>query len=144
MESNPSKARTIAAVALYLVAGMVAVVWKFSRRSMAEGQLVPDRILAVVPNLVPAIFVPMVLFISKRVVRFPDYLRVVVAILVALCVYEFAQLWMPKRAFDWADIAASVAGSCIGCLVGWLVFFRCLGSSAPGELTKDDKYERGA
>lgn len=129
MQSNPSNARTAAAVVLYLVAGLGALACKMIRGGITENDLVPVWIFGVMPNFLPAGFLPMLLFITRRVLRAADFFSLVGAMLLALCAYEFAQIWMPKRTFDWADIAASVAGSSFGCLAGWLVFFRWLGSS---------------
>jgi len=127
MESRPSKARTTVALAFYFVAGVGAMVWKILRIRLSGPSLFPAWMIGVMPNFIPAAVLPMLLFISKRVVRPRDYLGMVLTILAVLCAYEIAQIWMPQRTFDWADLAASVAGSCLGWLIGSLVFFRWLG-----------------
>ena len=137
MQSLPSRARTAAAVALYLIAGVGGMAWKVFRAGITEAGWVPVGIVGVMPNLIPAAFLPMLLFATGRVVRWRDYVGVAVAILGALCAYEVAQIWMPRRTFDWADIAASGAGACVGCLLGWMVFFRWLGSSTRASDSKE-------
>lgn len=132
MESPPSPARTIVAVVIYLLAGAVAMAWKLSRASMGGVEWLPGWLPGVMPNLLPAMVLPMLLFATKRSVRWSEYVNTVGAMLGGLCLYEIIQLWMPKRTFDWADLAASVGGALVGCVMGWLVFFRGFGSERPG------------
>lgn len=132
MQSNPSNARTAAALVLYSIAGLAALAWKIFRGGLAgDDGPVPLWIAGALPNFIPAGFLPMLLFITGRELRAADFACLVGAVLLALSVYEFAQIAMPGRTFDWVDIAASAAGSIFGFLIGWLVFFRWLGSSVP-------------
>jgi Na+-transporting NADH:ubiquinone oxidoreductase subunit NqrE len=131
MESRPSNTRTTVALAFYLVAGLGAMVWKIHRLRLTGPSLFPAWMIGVMPNFIPAAVLPMLLFISKRVVRPHEYLGMVLTILAVLCAYEIVQIWMPQRTFDWADLAASAAGSYLGWLIGWLVFFRWLGTCKP-------------
>lgn len=142
MLSTPGKARTAAAILLYLIAGLGAVVWKVLRSGMTDSTHIPPWIAGVMPNLIPAAFMPLLVFATNKVVRFRDYLAMVATMLAVLCAYEFAQTRMPTRTFDWADVAASAVGSCFGCLIGWLVFFRCLASKAsPSEFNTEQNDE---
>jgi len=130
LQSNPSRTRTVAALVFYVIAGVAAILWKAFRDDLSNMRFLPVWIIGGMPNFIPAAFMPMLLFITRRTVRPREYFGVVLAILGALCAYEVAQIWMPKRTFDWADVAASAAGSCLACLLGWSVFFQWLGTPA--------------
>jgi len=126
MQSTPSKARTAIALVFVLLAGLGVLAWEAMHESISEFGAVSVWFIGVMPNFLSAAFMPLLIFATRIVLVFRDYLGIVVTICAALCAYEFAQIWLPKRTFDWADIGASLVGSCLACLVGWLVFFRCL------------------
>lgn len=103
------------------------MVWKLVREdSEFTSGSVPFWILGVMPNFLPAIVLPTLVFFRPQVVSYRDYLQMVLTILIVLVVYEVAQIWMPGRTFDWSDLGASVAGAAVSCLLGWIVFFQWL------------------
>ncbi|VTR96101.1 unnamed protein product [Gemmata massiliana] len=67
---------------------------------------------------------PVVVFVGPRVVTARDYLVLDLFVLVGLCVYEVAQIWMPRRTFSWDDIGASVLGAGIAAVLGFALFLR--------------------
>jgi hypothetical protein len=123
--SLPTRSRKVAALTLYAVGGVAALVWKLLRddREFTSGS-VPFWIIGVMPNFLPAVVLPALIFIRPQVVEYRDYLQMVLIMLVALVVYEVTQIWMPSRTFDWADLGASVTGAGVSCLLGWIVFFQ--------------------
>jgi len=128
MQSTPSKARTASAIAFYGLAGIVTLAWKLCRWKMIESGAVPGWLVNVMPNFLPAACMPLLVFATPRVVRLRDFLLTALAIGLGLCLYECAQIWLPNRTFDWADLGASMAGAGLAGLAGWLVFFRWLPS----------------
>ena len=126
-ESIPSFRRTVAACCVYAVGGIAAFTWKVLRNGSGFATYpISDWLVGVMPNLLPAAVLPALIFIRPRTVRFKEYLGMVFAILLALIAYEVAQLWMPSRTFDVADIVASILGAGLGCLLCWLLFFGLL------------------
>lgn len=127
-QSIPSVGRTVAAWSLYASGGIAAFGWKVLRDGDGlETSFMSHWLVGVMPNLLPALVMPALIFIRPQIVRFNEYLMLVFAILVGLIVYEIVQLWMPSRTFDSADIAASFVGAGLGCVLCWLIFFYWLG-----------------
>lgn len=126
VESRPSRIRFAVAALIFLGGGVSVLAWKFIRSGAVETGLVPVWVAGVLPNFMYAAILPVFIFATRRVVRPLDYAGLVVTLLGALCAYEFAQIWMPRRVFDWADLGASAAGAGVAVGIGWLVFFRWL------------------
>jgi hypothetical protein len=121
IRSIPSPARQIAAgVAMATGAGYVAVV-KLTRGG--ECPLAPPWLAGVLPNVVCGFAVPLVVFLTGRVLRVADFLWMASFTLAGLCLYEVAQVWMPRRTFDWADVGATVVGVLLALVVGAAFFF---------------------
>jgi hypothetical protein len=123
MQSKPTNERPACGIAAYFLAGLFALTWKVFRGNMSAAGVFPAWIVKVMPNFLPAAFMLLLVFATSRVLRIRDYLGIALTIGDGLCIYEFARIWMPGRTFDWADIGASVAGTGLASLVGWLVFF---------------------
>ncbi|HVJ80791.1 MAG TPA: VanZ family protein [Planctomycetia bacterium] len=138
MESRPSPYRTATAWALYAVFGAVAAIWKFRRGELASSGWLAPWIVGVAPSFFAAAFAPVVLFASPRVVTWKQFLGVSAAIAAGLCLYEFSQLWMPWRTFDWGDVLANFVGAAIGIATGRLIFFTRVAEaeSAPAETVR--------
>ena len=66
----------------------------------------------------------MVAFCFKEVIGFSSYVKTALAAAVGLGLYELAQVYMPRRTFDPADIAASFVGAIFSILVARILFFR--------------------
>lgn len=119
MTSHPSKSRSALAVALILPVFVYAVAAKLTRGSH---HLAPEWLEGVLPNLACGAAVPVAIFLSPRALRFRDYLLFDALILFGLCAYEVAQIWMPKRTFDWNDLWASGIGAAVAVVAGAGVF----------------------
>lgn len=116
MTSHPSLARSVTVVTVIAAAAVFTAAVKFDRTS-AGGWLV-----GVLPNFVCAAVAPLVLFLPLRAVRGGEYAAFVAVMTVGLAAYEFTQVVMPKRTFDWYDIAASAAGAVVALVLGGAVF----------------------
>lgn len=118
--SRPSLARQVASGAIIAgSAGYVAAV-KWTREG--ETALAATWLAAVLPNLVCAAVVPLAPFLSRRLLGGREFLWMTLFTAIGLCLYEFAQVWMPRRTFDWLDVVATAAGA-IGALVLGAGFF---------------------
>lgn len=123
MLSRPSLRRTIIAAAIIVAGAIYTFAVKLNRG--------PDSVLAtpwvadVLPNFVVAAVLPLAVFLSPKVIHARKvYLLFVGLILLGLVGYEIAQLAMPNRTFAWDDIWASVAGSGVAILLGFVCFLR--------------------
>lgn len=122
MRSVPTTRRTVLAAA-FMAAGFVfTVAVKLTRGT--DSALVANGLAGVLPNLTCAAFVPVVIFIGPRVITARDYLLFVVLILFGLLLYEVAQIWMPRRTFDFDDIWASAVGAVVAVALGFAFFLR--------------------
>lgn len=114
--SRPSLARQVAAGVIMVVgAGYVAIV-KLTREG--ESALATAWLAGVLPNLVCAALIPLAPFLSRRPLRVRDFLGMTLFGAVGLCLYEFAQVWMPRRTFDWGDVWATAAGALMALALG--------------------------
>ena len=75
-------------------------------------------VAGVLPNFVCGAVVPLAVFLTQRSLRFREFLWMTLFTLIGLCVYEVAQLGMPRRTFDWDDILASIAGAIMALVLG--------------------------
>jgi hypothetical protein len=94
-------------VAFYLFEELHLRRWLYHRyghRSIVAGSL---------PNFLAAL----VLGFAAAVLRVPDRnydaVRLAVAIMAGLILYEIAQIWMPHQVFDWNDMAATLLGGVV-------------------------------
>jgi VanZ like family len=116
VRSRPSLARQIAAGAIMAAGGGYVAAVKLTREG--DSVLASAWLAGVLPNLVCGAIVPLVAFLSRRALRVGDFLWMTLFTLVGLCLYEFAQLWMPRRTFDWDDVWATMAGALLALVVG--------------------------
>jgi len=129
----PSKPRLVLAWCIYFVTGIAAFAWKIKRQDPDIGSegLFPT-FLAVAPNILPAVALPFLVFIRPKTVTFHEFMQTAALMAAMLMAYEVAQIMMPSRTFDWRDLLATAIGSLMAILLGWLVFFRCLGQAGNG------------
>jgi len=106
------------------MAGAGAVAGKVIRDGLNESERQAAWVLGVLPNFLPALVLPTLIFLRPREVTWGDYLRMTGAVALGLAGYESAQLWMPRRTFDWADVAATAVGAALALALGRLMFFR--------------------
>lgn len=135
--SSPSLARQLVAGAIITGgAGYVAFV-KFTREG--EPAFASAWLAGVLPNLVCAAVVPLAPFLSRRSLPGIDFLWMTLITAIVLCLYEFAQIWMPRRTFDWDDIGATAIGAIVALLLG-AGFFVCTGvkNAAPDTFRSGD------
>lgn len=130
MHSLPSQLRTATTCILYVVGGCGAFLWQLLPESGGfDRGLVPSAIVGVMPNFLPTAVLPTLIFLRPRVVTHREYVAMVLTMFAALSGYEVLQLWMPLRTFDVTDLVATGAGSCVGYLIGRIVFFGWLENS---------------
>jgi hypothetical protein len=96
--------------------------------------IIPKFIHGSLPNFVPTAYAPIILLISKKKYTYQEYAKFVMYMLLAMCFYEFLQIWMPRRTFDWFDILASMSGALVALFIGWIVPFPFFGSLKPPSL----------
>ncbi|QDU21200.1 VanZ family protein [Urbifossiella limnaea] len=96
-------------------AGYVAAV-KLTR----EGEVVLSTawLAGVLPNLVCAAVVPLAPLLSRRLLSGRDFLWMTLFTAIGLCLYEFTQVWMPRRTFDWDDVVATAVGAMVALVLG--------------------------
>jgi len=85
----------------------------FARHFFAAGCL---------PNFTAVLLLVFGYGLIKRPLTKSEALRSVAAIAAGLVLYEIAQIWMPGRVFDWADIAASLAGGLLAAALIQLIY----------------------
>jgi hypothetical protein len=95
---------------------------------------IPRVITGSLPNFAPVAFSPLIVLWRQPAARFSDFLRFAISACAAMVTYEVIQLWMPRRTFDWADMAASALGLPVALVFGY-VFSR--GPSAGGIVADD-------
>jgi len=120
-------------------AGYVAAV-KLTREG--ETALATAWLVGVLPNLVCAAIIPLAPFLSRRSLRGRDFLWMTLFTAIGLCLYEFAQVWMPRRTFDWDDVGATAAGAMAALVLG-AGFFLLTGekSAVPGTTLNNNDLE---
>ncbi len=123
MNSQPSKARTATAAILYAVGGLIALAGKVLRDDLDASGGVLSWVLGVLPNFLVASVFPSVVFLSRKSMSWRDFVCATGMIALGMCVYEVAQLWMPRRTFDWADLVATAVGAVVALGIGRCLFF---------------------
>jgi len=121
MVSHPSTTRRVLAAALMIVGFGFTVVVKLTRHEIAAPVLL--EIANALPNFVCGAVLPLAILMSPRSFRFAEFLQFAGLILLGLVLYEAAQIWLPRRTFQWSDILSSVLGTAAAIVLG-LVFFR--------------------
>jgi hypothetical protein len=89
----------------------------------ATDTFAPRWLAGVLPNLAAGFVLPLLPLVPPRVVRFRELVAVAVLAFAGLTVYEFMQLKMPRRTFDWFDILASAVGAAAAVGVARGLFF---------------------
>lgn len=97
---------------------------KVIRDGLNESERQAAWVLGVHANFLPALVLPTLVFLRPRDVTWGDYVRMTGALALGLVGYEAAQLWMPRRTFDWADVAATMVGALLAIVLGRLAYFR--------------------
>jgi len=103
--------------------------FKFMREHHPD--FVGGFVSGVLPNFLAGLAVPLVIFGSRQVLSFADFLRFTAFAFAAGCAYEVAQSFMPQRTFDGWDIAATAAGGLLAVMIGILVFYLPAKNSRP-------------
>ena len=116
MCSRSSLARQVAAAVVMASGAVYVATVKLTRDGSVH--LATDWLAGVLPNFVCGAVVPLAAFLSRKSLRFRDFLWMTLLTSIGLSVYEFAQLWMPRRTFDWDDILASIAGAFLALIIG--------------------------
>jgi len=84
--------------------------------------LASEWLAGVLPNLVCGAVIPLAAFLSRKSLRVRDFLWMTLFSSLGLCAYEFAQIWMPRRTFDWDDVLATIAGTILALMLGAIFF----------------------
>lgn len=106
-------------LSIYLVAALGAFILMVKRGAFAW---VPRIVTGSLPNFVPTAFAPLLKLPKWKQVTYQQCRSLVLSMLAAMCTYEFLQIWMPRRTFDWADIAASFLGAVVGVIAARILF----------------------
>src|SRR4051812_32625223 len=120
MLSRASPTRQVAAGALMAAGAAYVAAVKLTREGAAP--LAPAWLAGALPNLVCGAVLPLAAFLSRRPVRAVDFLWMTLSSLAGLWLYEVAQIWMPRRTFDWDDVWASAAGAVLALPLGAAFF----------------------
>ena len=75
--------------------------------------LVASLLAGSLPNFLAALILGLIVLIIKLPRTPSARLRPILAIVAGLSAYELAQLWMPNRVFDWADLLATILGGAV-------------------------------
>ena len=78
----------------------------------------------VLPTFVIPFAGPLCVFVSRSRMPFGKYAKTCLGAGVGACLYEVAQIWIPWRTFDWADMGAGLAGGILSIALGRLAFYR--------------------
>lgn len=76
------------------------------------------------PNFLAELLLSFAFALVKQATTTHLITRVVVLPAIGLTLYEFAQIWMPERHFDWMDMVANG----VGALCAWLALRCTIGS----------------
>jgi hypothetical protein len=69
-------------------------------------------------GIVVQIFVTVAFFNATRAQSF----RLAVFLSCGYIVYEFVQPYLPRGTFDWKDVAATLLGGCLSCILLWIIW----------------------
>ena len=106
-------------LSIYLVAGLGAFILIVKR---GEFVWLPRIVTGSLLNFVPTAFAPLLKLPKWKETTYEQCRSLVLSMLVAMCIYEFLQIWMPRRTFDWADIAATFIGAVVGVIAARILF----------------------
>jgi len=105
---------------IYIIFAACAFVLITNRGKFA---FVPQIVTGTLPNFVPVAFCPLLTLFSQKTRSLWDLYKLAFSMFFAMCTYEVAQIWMPHRTFDWADIVASALGLFVALVVFRVQFF---------------------
>jgi len=110
------KARTYYAILLLITLGFTLYEELSLRRWLfhhSHQSLVASLLAGSLPNFLAALILGLIVLIIKLPRTPSARLRPILAIVAGLSAYELAQLWMPNRVFDWADLLATILGGAV-------------------------------
>ena len=122
--STPSSARRWRAALLFLFFAVAGSLIRLSRPDFGLFPiLAPLDFHGTSPNFFVCAGAPFIAFFSKDVIGLSYYVKSAMGTAVGLTIYEFLQLYLPRRTFDPYDIVASFVGALFSILLAYIVFF---------------------
>jgi len=111
------KRRSIFIVIFLIVIAFTLYEEFYLRSYLFRNHIKPEFIAGSLPNFIASLIFCFGLAIVKLPTQSKDVLKIVIAVVAGLTLYEFAQLFMPSMVFDVKDIAASVIGGLLAYFV---------------------------
>ncbi len=147
LPSSPANTRRIVAASILGTCFLFVFLVKEVRYRGIRLDIFSSWIVGVLPNFICLFALPQIILVRRTQTTLIEYMKVTFFFAVFMIGYEVAQIWMPRRTFDWADIATSISGAALGIIFVRVVYFRRIkmrqeklknrpiGSSVPVEAT---------